>query len=207
SEMSDADVSAIYRHFEIDSARVLRDLTRSLDRMRSGNSRNPAISPRIVRLLSEAWSLGSVEYSATQIRSAFLLTALLTSDTLSSFATNSCPELKRISVETLRSELLSICGNSVEDMSGFIKQEHGEAGEQPEAPAGPSRAAKSSLDQFTINLTQAALDGKIDPVLGRDFEVRQIIDILTRRRQNNPILTGEAGVGKTAVVEGFARRV
>jgi len=207
SEMSDADVSAIYRHFEIDSARVLRDLTRALDRMRSGNSRNPAISPRIVRLLSEAWSLGSVEYSATQIRSAFLLAALLTSDTLSSFATNSCPELKRISVETLRSELLSICANSVEDMAGFIKQERAESGNQPQLPAGAPPSAKPSLDQFTINLTQAALDGKIDPVLGRDFEVRQIIDILTRRRQNNPILTGEAGVGKTAVVEGFARRV
>jgi type VI secretion system protein VasG len=207
TETSDADVAAIYRHFEIDSSRVLRELTRALDRMRSGNSRNPAISPRIIRLLSEAWSLGSVEYSAAQIRSAFLLTALLTSDTLSQFATTSCPELKRISVEALRSDLLSICENSVEDMAGFIKREQGEAGEQPDTPKGPPPAAKTSLDQFTINLTEAAKAGKIDPVLGRDFEVRQIIDILTRRRQNNPILTGEAGVGKTAVVEGFARRV
>jgi type VI secretion system protein VasG len=207
TEMSDADVAAIYRHFEIDSSRVLRDLTRALDRMRSGNSRNPAISPRIIRLLSEAWSLGSVEYSASQIRSAFLLTALLSSDTLSQFATNSCPELKRISVEALRSDMLSICENSVEDMAAFIKREQGAAGAQAPAPAGAPSAAKSSLDQFTINLTEAAKAGKIDPVLGRDFEVRQIIDILTRRRQNNPILTGEAGVGKTAVVEGFARRV
>jgi type VI secretion system protein VasG len=207
TEASDADVAAIYRHFEIDSSRVSRELTRALDRMRSGNSRNPAISPRIIRLLSEAWSLGSVEYSASQIRSAFLLTALLTSDTLSQFATSSCPELKRISVEALRSELLSICTNSVEDMAGFIKQEQGAAGEQMDTPKGPPPVAKTSLDQFTINLTEAAKAGKIDPVLGRDFEVRQIVDILTRRRQNNPILTGEAGVGKTAVVEGFARRV
>jgi type VI secretion system protein VasG len=207
TETSDADVAAIYRHFEIDSSRVSRDLTRALDRMRSGNSRNPAISPRIIRLLSEAWSLGSVEYSASQIRSAFLLTALLTSDTLSQFATNSCPELKRISVEALRSDLLSICENSVEDMAGFIKKERAAAGEQPEIPTGPPSATKTNLDQFTINLTEAAKAGKIDPVVGRDFEVRQIIDILTRRRQNNPILTGEAGVGKTAVVEGFARRV
>lgn len=207
TEMSDADVSAIYRHFEIDSSRVSRDLTRALDRMRSGNSRNPAISPRIIRLLSEAWSLGSVEYNASQIRSAFLLTALLTSDTLSQFATSSCPELKRISVEGLRSELLSICENSVEDVDGFIKQERSASSGQPEPTTGPPLPARTSLDQFTINLTEAAKAGKIDPVLGRDFEVRQIIDILTRRRQNNPILTGEAGVGKTAVVEGFARRV
>lgn len=207
SEMPDGDVSAIYRHFEIDSSRALRDLTRSLDRMRSGNSRNPAISPRIIRLLSEAWSLGSVEYNGSQIRSAFLLAALLISDTLSQFATGSCPELKRISPETLRTNLLSICENTVEDMAGFIKQERGGGAEPQEAPARAPVAAKTALDEFTIDLTEAAKAGKIDPVVGRDFEVRQIIDILTRRRQNNPILTGEAGVGKTAVVEGFARRV
>jgi len=206
TDKSDSDVAAIYRHFEIDSARVSRDLTRALDRMRSGNSRNPAISPRIIRLLSEAWSLGSVEYSASQIRSAFLLTALLASDTLSQFATNSCPELKSISVETLRANLLEICANSAEDMAGFLKKEREEGKEgQPDVP-GAAPGAKA-LDQFTINLTEAAKSGKIDPVLGRDFEIRQIIDILTRRRQNNPILTGEAGVGKTAVVEGFALRV
>jgi len=207
TEASDSDVAAIYRHFEIDASRVSRDLTRAMDRMRSGNSRNPAISPRITRLLSEAWSLGSVEYNASQIRSAFLLAALLSSDTLSHFATNSCPELKHISLEALRADLLSICENSIEDVAGFIKKEKAEVGEEQEAPSRLPAPSKSSLDQFTINLTEAAKAGKIDPVLGRDFEVRQIIDILTRRRQNNPILTGEAGVGKTAVVEGFARRV
>src|SRR5208283_4312660 len=207
TEMSDADVAAIYRHFEIDASRVSRDLTRALDRMKSGNSRNPAISPRIVRLLSEAWSIGSVEYNASQIRSAFLLTALLASETLSHFATASCPELQRISVETLRNDLFSICANSVEDLSGFMKEERSAAAAKGEPSAASPASAKTSLDQFTINLTEAAKAGKIDPVLGRDFEVRQIIDILTRRRQNNPILTGEAGVGKTAVVEGFARRI
>jgi len=207
TEMSDSDVSAIYRHFEIDVSRVLRDLNRALDRMRFGNTRNPAISPRIVRLLSDAWSLGSVEYNASQIRSAFLLTALLTSDTLSHFATNSCPELKRIPLDTLRSELLSICENSSEDVAGFIKREQEASAEESNRPAPVPGSKTPSLDQFTINLTEAAKSGKIDPVVGRDFEVRQIVDILTRRRQNNPILTGEAGVGKTAVVEGFALRV
>jgi type VI secretion system protein VasG len=207
TEVPDADIAAIYRHFEIDASRVSRDLTRALDRMKSGNSRNPAISPRVVRLLSEAWSVGSVEYSASQIRSAFILTALLGSDSLSHFATASCPELQRISIEALRNDLVSICANSSEDLSGFMKEDRSASAAKREPATGPAAAAKSSLDQFTINLTEAAKAGKIDPVLGRDFEVRQIIDILTRRRQNNPILTGEAGVGKTAVVEGFARRI
>jgi type VI secretion system protein VasG len=207
TEMSDADVSAIYRHFEIDPSRVSRDLTRALDRMKSGNSRNPAISPRIMKLLSEAWSFGSVEHNASQIRSGFILTVLLTSESLSHFATNSCPELKKISIEALRNDLFSICANSVEDLAGFMRQEQGEAAGRPEPTTGAAPSAKTNLDQYTINLTEAAKAGKIDPVLGRDFEVRQIIDILTRRRQNNPILTGEAGVGKTAVVEGFARRI
>src|ERR1700727_2776246 len=153
TEMSDADVAAIYRHFEIDASRVSRDLTRALDRMKSGNSRNPAISPRIVRLLSEAWSVGSVEYSASQIRSAFILTALLGSDSLSHFATASCPELQRISVEALRNDLLSICANSSEDLSGFMKEDRGASAVKRESSAGPAAAAKTSLDQFTINLT------------------------------------------------------
>ncbi len=207
TEMTDSDVAAIYRHFEIDASRVSRDLTRALDRMKSGNSRNPAISPRIVKLLSEAWSVGSVDYNASQIRSAFILTALLTSESLAHFATASCPELKSISVEALRNELLSICASSVEDLSGFMRQEEGVSVGTPEPFSGDSVSAKTSLGQYTVDLTAAAKAGKIDPVLGRDFEVRQIIDILTRRRQNNPILTGEAGVGKTAVVEGFACRI
>ncbi|MBO0912329.1 MAG: AAA family ATPase, partial [Acidobacteria bacterium] len=207
TEISDSDTALILRHFDIDTSRASRDLTRALDRMRFGNTRNPAISPRIIRLLSEAWSLGSVDYNATQVRSAFLLLALLSTDSLSHFATESCPELKRIPVDALRGELLEICQNSCEDVSGFIERERASPGEQPEQRAAVAASKTPSLDQFTINLTEAAKRGRIDPVLGRDFEVRQIVDILTRRRQNNPILTGEAGVGKTAVVEGFAMRV
>ena len=207
SEMTDSDVSAIYRHFEIDASHVSRDITRALDRMRSGNSRRPVISQRIVKLLSEAWSVGSVDYNASQVRSAFILTALLTNEGLAHFAISSCPELKNISVERLHNELLSICAGSVEDLTEFMRREEKGQEGSPEQASAPSTSAKTSLDQYTVNLTAAAKAGKIDPVLGRDFEVRQIIDILTRRRQNNPILTGEAGVGKTAVVEGFARRI
>lgn len=210
AEQTDGDVAAILRHFEIDASQVLKQLTRTLDKMRRGNSRNPTLSPRLVRLLSDAWSVASVEYSATQVRSGFLLLALLGSDTFSQLPVESCPDLRKISVETLRSDLLTICSKSTEDLSDLIGsrgRSAAQAGGKPEPSGNAQGSVKSSLDQFTVNLTDAARAGKIDPVLGRDFEVRQIVDILTRRRQNNPILTGEAGVGKTAVVEGFALRI
>ena len=206
SEMTDGDIAPIYRHFEIDASRVLAELTRALDRARSGNSRYPVLSPRLTRLLSEAWSAASVEYSEPQVRSGFLLLALLTSDTLSQYILKSCPELNKISIEKLRSDLLSICKGSSEDISSLTSGPARAAAEDEPEPR-PGAKPKSSLDQFTVDLTEAARSGKIDPVLGRDSEVRQIVDILTRRRQNNPILTGEAGVGKTAVVEGFALRI
>ena len=206
SEMTDGDIAPIYRHFEIDASRVLAELTRALDRARSGNSRYPVLSPRLTRLLSEAWSAASVEYSEPQVRSGFLLLALLTSDTLSQYILKSCPELNKISIEKLRSDLLSICKGSSEDIASLASGPARPAADDEPDPR-PGAKPKSSLDQFTVDLTEAARTGKIDPVLGRDSEVRQIVDILTRRRQNNPILTGEAGVGKTAVVEGFALRI
>lgn len=207
SETTDSDVALIYRHFGIDASDVLRDLTRALDKAKRGNSRDPVISPRIVRLLSESWNLASVEYNASEVRSAFLLLALLSTDSLAEFVLKSCPEFAKLSIETLRSDVFSICSRSSEELSGILqsgkRSPESSANEQKQRSGSP----KSNLDQYTVNLTEAARKGTIDPVLGRDFEVRQILDILTRRRQNNPILTGEAGVGKTAVVEGFALRI
>jgi type VI secretion system protein VasG len=212
TESVNSEISQILRHFEIDTSRVQVDLTRALDRMKAGNARSPALSPRLVKLLSEAWIISSLDYDASQIRSGAVMLALLGNDDLSRYALESCPHWKSISVETLRNNLLQICSKSAEDVgttptaSGTSANE----GDPSTAEAPPSSTAgprTPNLDQFTISLTAAAKQGKIDPVLGRDFEIRQIIDILTRRRQNNPILTGEAGVGKTAVVEGFALRI
>ncbi|HLG98920.1 MAG TPA: type VI secretion system ATPase TssH [Bryobacteraceae bacterium] len=210
TESVDSDISAIHRRFEIDPSRVTRDLARALDRMKSGNARSPALSPRIVKLLSEAWGIASLEFGEDHVRSGIVMLALLANDDLSRYALESCPQWKTISVEALRKDLFGICSKSAEDLKAMPTTAESSATEAETATDVPTPGAISrtpNLEQFTISLTMAAKQGKIDPVLGRDFEIRQIIDILTRRRQNNPILTGEAGVGKTAVVEGFALRI
>jgi type VI secretion system protein VasG len=205
-ETSNTDVSRILRHFEVEPSRLSADLTRCIDRMKTGNARSPALSPRIVKLLTEAWTIGSVDYGYSLIRSGTLLTALLVNDELSRMAVDISPEIRKISVETLRKHLPDIIANSAEQAEAVSSGASPEASGSVEPRTGIG-SKTPNLDQYTINLSAAAKAGSIDPVLGRDFEIRQIVDILTRRRQNNPILTGEAGVGKTAVVEGFALRV
>lgn len=210
-DASNTDITRILAHFEIESEAVQRDLTRALDRMRSGSARNPALSPHLVRLLTEAWTIGSVDYGATQIRSGLLLLTAVEVDDLARVILPASPALRAISPEELHKQFLNITAGSTEDVAPIAQEARyasSEAGEPVETrTAAPGSSKTPNLDQFTINLTGAARAGNIDPVLGRDFEIRQVIDILTRRRQNNPILTGEAGVGKTAVVEGFALRI
>jgi type VI secretion system protein VasG len=203
TEASDADLARIFRHFEIDTSRLARDLTRSLDRLKSGNARTPALSPRLPKLFEEAWALASIDYGARVVRSSHLLLAFLTNPDTARMAQELSPELRHISVETLQKNLPALVSGSVEDRESGAAAAAGE-----ETPMHGGASSKTpSLDQYTIDLTARARKGEIDPVLCRDFEIRQIVDILTRRRQNNPILTGEAGVGKTAVVEGFALRI
>ena len=207
-EASDNDVAAILRHFEIDTGRLAADLTKVLDRMKTGNSRSPALTPNVVKWAREAWIFGSLQYGDTSIRSGYLLVSLLGDDSLSALARDASPQFARINAETLKSGLLKIVSGSSEagqSAAGSGKSAASAGGAPAASPAGA--VGGSALDQYTINLTARARDGKIDPVLGRDSETRQIVDILTRRRQNNPILTGEAGVGKTAVVEGFALKI
>jgi type VI secretion system protein VasG len=202
AEAQDTDFQRLLRHYEIDQARLSRDLTRALDRLKTGNARTPVLSPRIPRLISEAWTIASIEFGASRVRSGHLLLALLANDDLSRLARESSEVFQKISVEDLHKHLPDLVAGSGEDTA--------EAAVAAPETTQPGRAAGSktpALDQYTIDLTARARQGDIDPVLGRDFEIRQIVDILTRRRQNNPILTGEAGVGKTAVVEGLALRI
>jgi len=199
-DATDNDFALILRHFGIDGSRLAKELDRSLDRLKTGNARNPSFSPTLVKMLTEAWTLGSIDYGAGQIRSGFTVVALATDDELARLMQEISREFQKIDAQALRKELPAIVASSREEAMTAA------------AAAGPGRPAVGggktpNLDQFTSDLTGAAREGKLDPVLGRDFEIRQMIDILLRRRQNNPILTGEAGVGKTAVVEGFALRV
>jgi len=203
-EVADSDLAAIFRYYEVDVSRLARQLTAVVDRLKTGNARPPALSPQVVTLIREAWMACSVEFGANQIRSGHLLCALLSEETLARVAYEGSRELEKIPEDSLRKELRDIIQKSAE-AAGEWAAEPAAAPGQPRAPGGPTRTP--SLDQFTMDLTQRARRGDIDPVLGRELEIRQIVDILTRRRQNNPILTGEAGVGKTAVVEGFALRV
>jgi len=201
-EATDSDCARITRHYGVDSSQLAKELTRSLDKMKRGNARGPALSQWIIRMLTEAWTIGSIDYNAGQIRSGFTILALRTNDDLARLMSEVSREFQKIQPEDLRKNFASIVAGSREDLITAAREV---------APWPPGRAAAAgktaNLDQYTIDLTARARAGKIDPVLGRDFEIRQIIDILMRRRQNNPILTGEAGVGKTAVVEGFALRV
>ncbi len=204
-DSTDNDVAAIFKHFEIDTSRLSGELARALDKLKAGNARTPALSPTLMRMLIEAWTIGSIDYNAGQVRTGFTILALATNDELVRLMRDVSREFQKIQADSLRKDFASIVGNSSEEAQAAVAAAAPASG----AASGVARAGgkTANLDQFTINLTDKAKTGKIDPVLGRDFEIRQVVDILMRRRQNNPILTGEAGVGKTAVVEGFALRV
>jgi type VI secretion system protein VasG len=205
ADAPDGDIAAILRHYEIDQGRFVTDLNRALEKPKTGNSRAPSLAPDIVELGKQAWLLASLEQGATKIRSGHLLWALLADETLARRAREASGQLLKINPDLLKRDFAAITANSAEAAEAHAAA----SGEPVAAPDGAPTASRgtAALDQFTTDLTAQARAGKIDPILGRDSEIRQIVDILTRRRQNNPILTGEAGVGKTAVVEGFAVRI
>jgi type VI secretion system protein VasG len=206
-DATDSDFARILKQFGVDKSRLSSELSKSLDKLKTGNARTPSFSPSLHRMLTEGWTIGSLEFGGGQVRTGFTTLALVSDEELSRITRDISKELQKIEPEALRKQLPAILEDSLE----YSAQPAGVGASAPGAPGTsgtPKTGGKTpNLDQFTVNLTENAKKGKIDPVLGRDFEIRQIIDILMRRRQNNPILTGEAGVGKTAVVEGFAVRV
>jgi type VI secretion system protein VasG len=203
ADRSDGDVSAILKHYEIDPGRFTVDLNRALEKMKTGNGRAPSLAPEIVELVKQAWLLASLEQGQAAIRTGHLLWALVADESLARHARDASSQLLKIAPDLLKRDFAGITANSAEAEASA----HGDPRPAGVDSGGVPRAASSALEQFTTDLTAQARAGKIDPILGRDSEIRQIVDILTRRRQNNPILTGEAGVGKTAVVEGFALRL
>src|SRR5215217_4060732 len=205
-EQDDTDLHSICKHYEVNIDRLTKDVSVALDRLKSGNSRTPGLSDRIPRWIQDAWLLASVDFGAARVRSGHLILALMLNDSFVRIAREISKEFAHISAESLQTNLPEITADSSEERDAVaLGEAAGVSGGAPVATGVPGKT--KALDQYTEDLTAKAAAGKIDPVLGRDFEIRQIVDILTRRRQNNPILTGEAGVGKTAVVEGFALRI
>ena len=206
-EPADSDLARILKHYDVDASRVNRELTKSLDAEKTGNARAPDLSPEVVDLMRESWVTASLKYGSPMVRSGHVLATLLGDRNLSGRVRSSSAELAKIPAEQLENDLAALTSGTAEEAEVARSQPSGAAAQTGGDGRPVATDSKTpSLDQFTTNLTDLARRKKIDPVLGRDAEVRQIIDILTRRRQNNPILTGEAGVGKTAVVEGFALR-
>jgi type VI secretion system protein VasG len=191
-----SDLPLIFRQFDLDSGRVAKAVDQTLEEFRTGNAGKPVFSPLLLELFQEAWLVASVDLEENRIRSGVLLLALLTKPT--QFATGRYVEhFRSIGREALLDQFWNIVKGSVE---------HPTPGEERVREAGPPADA-TALGRFCDDFTGKAKAGEIDPIFGRDREIRQMVDILARRRKNNPIVVGEAGVGKTAVVEGLALRI
>jgi type VI secretion system protein VasG len=203
-----SDFALLCRRFEVSATELQRDLDAELARLKTGNGRTPVFSPHLPKLLEHAWLIASLDAHTARIRSGHLLLALLTEPDLQQLALRGSKLFVKFKSDELKHKLVEWTAGSVE-ATDALRNADAPAAPDDGAPADASAAAPRTpaLDQFTTNLTQRAKDGALDPVIGRDSEIRQVIDILMRRRQNNPILTGEAGVGKTAVAEGLALRI
>jgi type VI secretion system protein VasG len=193
-EDEQSDIPLLLAHFEIKPAQWIKQLQHELERLRNSNPDKPVFSASLLHLFEDAWIVSSVHLGQNQIRSGSLLAAL--ADNPLRYGVSFLESLDKISMEAIVNQFNSLIKVSSEQSSSLVN-----------SPARGSSSVASALERFTTNITEKARNGEIDPVFGRDREIRQIIDILGRRRKNNPILVGDAGVGKTAVVEGLALKV
>ena len=204
------DLAILLGQYDIGTETVQTRLQQVQEGFKRGNGRTPALSPHFASWFQEAWLISSMLLGEQQVRSGTLLLALLELESLRGVLIDSAPALLDIPRRRLGEQLAGLLSGSAEETGQAGRPQGATPAQAPMQMPGLARATGSatpSLDQFTLDLTEQARAGKVDPVRGRDDEIRQIIDVLLRRRQNNPILTGAAGVGKTAVVEGFAQRV
>ena len=199
------DVAPVLRYYNVDVTELLRQLDGAMEKFARGNSRTPAMSPQILQLLRQSWLHSTLSLDSQAIRSGAMLLAIFEDDTLRTTIHESCPILAKISRESLNETLRELIRESAEETAAPTSVTA--SPEARQAAIEQKEMATTALGKYTVDLTADARAGKIDPIRGRDSEIRQVIDILTRRRQNNPILVGDAGVGKTAVAEGFALRV
>ena len=198
------DVAAIRAAFGLDDTRLVKDVVAALDALPRGATSISDFSPQIEEAIEKGWLYASLQFGASRVRTGHLLYGMLKTSTLKNALFAISGEWRKLGAEKLGSDFANIVSASAEVTQTDAPVDAGGApGETPAGAAGPGEA----LAKFSVDLTAKAKSGEIDRIIGRDAEIRQVVDILLRRRQNNPILVGEAGVGKTAVVEGFARRI
>ena len=203
---ADSDLHRIVRHYELDAAALSRDLTQALDRLPRGASSISDISQFVDTAVERGWVYGSLMFGEAQVRTGHLVVGMLKTASLRGALLAISRQFDRIPVDDLCSRFGTLLAGSPEQ--GAAASESAAApGEASDAIAPAAMGKQEALKRFTTDLTEQARSGTMDPVVGRDDEIRQVVDILMRRRQNNPILVGEAGVGKTAIVEGFAQRI
>jgi len=206
----DSDLHRIIQHYKLDPGRIATEMTRALDQLPRGATSISDLSEHLMDAMERGWVWGSLLYSSNQVRTGHLLLGMLKTKPLRGILQNISPELAKIGPDDLADNFKAATAGSPEEALRPQDNSQTGGGAEPGEASGARKAQLGSteaLDQFCTDLTEQARNGEIDPIVGRDEEIRQIVDVLMRRRQNNPILTGEAGVGKTAVVEGFALRI
>ena len=202
----DSDLHRIIRHYDLEASRLAADLTAALDKLPRGATSISDFSPVIEESIERAWVFATLMYGVHQVRTAHILLGMLRTTALRNALYATSRQWEKIKADDLADDIAEVLKDSPE--AQMAAAESGAApGETSGAIAPAAMGKQEALEKFSVDLTARAKEGKIDPVTGRDAEIRQLIDVLMRRRQNNPILTGEAGVGKTAVGEGFALRI
>jgi len=208
---NDSDLHRIIRHYQLDAARLAADMVKALDRLPGGATAISDLSDHLQNAVERGWVYATLMFNQNQVRGATLLLGILKTTSLRTVLYAMSKEFQAIDPDKFSNELAKVVAGSPEDEQGSTDgsglDASGGPGEVSGAMAPAQLGRQEALRKFAVDLTERARNGEIDPITGRDDEIRQIIDILMRRRQNNPLLTGEAGVGKTAVVEGFAVRI
>ncbi len=207
----DSDLHRIARHFELDPNRLAADMTAAIDRLPRGATAISDLSAHLDDATERGWLYGSLMFGDSKVRTGMLVLGMTKTPGLRNVLLGVSKQFERVKADTLAEKFNEIVAGSPEAtqpaMDGTAVGSQGDPGSASGAMAPAQMGKEEALGRFCVDMTQRAREGKIDPIIGRDEEIRQCVDILMRRRQNNPILTGEAGVGKTAVVEGFAHRI
>ena len=210
-QLEDSDLHHIVKQFNVNPSKLVKDMTESLDKLPRGSTSISDLSSHIEEAVERGWVYGTLMFGESQVRTGHLVVGMLKTRSLTHALYDISPEFEKVKLDTLTDRFDEVVSGSPEESmhasDGFQVGGGAAPGEASGAMAPAAMGKQEALKQFTVDLTENARQGKIDPIVGRDEEIRQIIDILMRRRQNNPILTGEAGVGKTAVVEGFALKI